>query len=108
MKGNIDKEYLKALQEAEDEELAIDQKGDIEKQQTKPLLGDKRDDGRSLDAALKKMPMRSRIFYGMMSAEKKKQLAQHSQARLRLVNRSVQTDPIPNMVNQDQFFETLF
>lgn len=105
MKGNIDKEYLKALQEAEDEEL--DQKGDIEKQQTKPLLGEKRDDGRSLDSALKKMPMRSRIFYGMMSAEKKRQLNQHAQSRLRLINKGVQTDAVlvQNMVKHPQPYQ---
>jgi hypothetical protein len=44
----------------------------------------------SLEAVVKKMPMRSRIIYTVMSDEKKKQLNEHAQAKMRLVNRACQ------------------
>jgi uncharacterized protein YajQ (UPF0234 family) len=107
VKSNIDEEYQKALQEAQDEgelqevdlnESAItvtDKDGnkvpvkiDVEKGKTTK----KKVDPRSLDAVVKRMPWQKRMMFHVMSDANKKQLNKYATQKQRYVNRGVQTD----------------
>jgi RNase P/RNase MRP subunit p29 len=107
MKGSIDEEYQKALQEAQDEgelqevdlnESAItvtdkdgnkvNVKGDVEKGK----VTKKEINPRSLDAVVKRMPLQKRMMFYMMSDANKKQLHKYANQKQRYVNRGCQTE----------------
>uniref|UniRef100_A0AC34FSV1 Potassium channel domain-containing protein n=1 Tax=Panagrolaimus sp. ES5 TaxID=591445 RepID=A0AC34FSV1_9BILA len=108
MKGSIDEEYQKALQEAQDEgelqEIDLNESaitvtdkdgnkvpvkgGDVEKGK----VTKKEINPRSLDAVVKRMPLQKRMMFYMMSDANKKQLNKYANQKQRYVNRGCQTE----------------
>ncbi|CAD6189235.1 unnamed protein product [Caenorhabditis auriculariae] len=86
VKDNIDKEYMAALADAQDEgelpaeDVADEREKDAGKQ-----------DGRSLNTVVSKMPLKNRALFYMMPSNAKKQLAKHSENKMNKHNRSSQT-----------------
>ncbi|KAI6173830.1 hypothetical protein M3Y98_01124400 [Aphelenchoides besseyi] len=98
MKDSIDKEYLAALQQAEDEAEAaetLENGTDVEtgKKVKKGLNRPKEKKPQSLEQVISRMPLRSRVLYHIMPAKNKKGLAKHAKKREQVGTKAVQTDP---------------
>ncbi|KAE9547891.1 hypothetical protein FO519_008895 [Halicephalobus sp. NKZ332] len=104
MKDSIDKEYMNALQEAQDEgevdlaEVNLNESAPGDESKADPEKGkkakapQKQVDPRSLEAVVKRMPWQKRMMFHVMSDSNKKQLNKHAKARQRYVCRGVQTE----------------
>ncbi|KAI6205723.1 hypothetical protein M3Y94_00824700 [Aphelenchoides besseyi] len=99
MKDSIDKEYLAALQQAEDEaeaEETVENGADVETGKKKAKKGPKKPKEKkpqSLEQVISRMPLRSRVLYHIMPAKNKKGLAKHAEKREQVGTKAVQTDP---------------
>ncbi|KAI6191263.1 Ion channel [Aphelenchoides bicaudatus] len=93
MRDNIDKEYMAALEQADQED---DETEDAMENGTKKGSKDgeaKERKQKSLDEVIKRMPLKSRFLYHIMPTGNRKQIAKHAKQRARVGFAYVQTDP---------------